>query len=187
MSNVPRMTPAKAPYPEAVQAALDRTMPEGVAPLSLFTTLARDERLFRKFFGGGLLDRGHLTLRQRELVIHRVTAQCGGRYEFCVHMAFFAGRVGFDEAGLAAIAHGPADDARWAPEERLLLGLCDQLQAACDIDDALWSALRAVFNEEALLELILLAGFYRTTSYLVTALRLAPEPFAPPFPAPPSA
>jgi hypothetical protein len=51
-------------------------MPPGVPPLVLFTTLARDARLFERFRGGGLLDKGHLTLRQREIVIDRVTAQC---------------------------------------------------------------------------------------------------------------
>jgi hypothetical protein len=46
----------------------------GNPPLVLFTTLARDRRLFFKFFNSGLLDRGHLTIRQREIVIDRVTA-----------------------------------------------------------------------------------------------------------------
>jgi len=31
--------------------------------LVLFTTVARDERLFERFRGGGLLDPGQLTLR----------------------------------------------------------------------------------------------------------------------------
>jgi alkylhydroperoxidase family enzyme len=43
--------------------------------------------------------------------------------------------------------------------------------------------LRATFSEEAILELLLLAGFYRTVSYLTNALRLPPEPFAARFPA----
>jgi alkylhydroperoxidase family enzyme len=43
--------------------------------------------------------------------------------------------------------------------------------------------LRAAFSEEAMLELLLLVGFYRTVSYLTNALRLPPEPFAQRFPA----
>jgi hypothetical protein len=66
-----RIAPAPAPYAPDIQAWLDRTMPPGQPPLVLFTTLARDPRLFTKFFSAGLLDRGHLTLRQREIVIHR--------------------------------------------------------------------------------------------------------------------
>ena len=54
---------------------------------------------------------------------------------------------------------------------------------ACDVDDALWARLRAGFSEEAILELLLLAGFYRMMSYLTNALRLPLEPYAARFPA----
>lgn len=171
----PRITPAAPPFPADVQAWLARTMPPGQPPLRLFTTLARDPRLFGKFFAGGLLDRGHLRLRQREIVIHRTTALCGSAYEWGVHVARFAARVGFDAAQLASLQDGSADDACWAPSERPLLRLCDALHHDCDIDDALWAALRNEFSEEAVLELLLLAGFYRTVSYLTNVLRLPLE------------
>ena len=73
-------------------------MPPGLPPLVLFRTLARDKRLIERFMGGGLLDKGHLTLRQREIVIDRVTARCGSEYEWGVHAAFFAKRAGLDAA-----------------------------------------------------------------------------------------
>lgn len=177
-----RLTPAAAPFSPTIQKAFDAIMPPGVPPLVLFTTLARDERLFGKFFAGGLLDKGHLTLRQREIVIDRVTAQCGSEYEFGVHVTFFAERVGFGADELRSLAHGGADDPCWSDEERLLIRLCDQLHASCNVDDALWAALAAALTEEALLELLLLAGFYRTVSYLTNALRLPLEPFAARFP-----
>jgi len=50
------------------------------------------------------------------------------------------------------------------------------------VDDALWQALRADFSEEAMLELLMLAGFYRTVSYLTNGLRLPLEPDAATFP-----
>ena len=59
-----------------------------------------------------------------------------------------------------------------------MLRLADALHRSCDVDDALWAALRALFPEEAMLELLLLAGYYRTVSYLTNALRLPPEPGA---------
>jgi hypothetical protein len=85
-------------------------MPAGVPPLVLFTTLARDARLFERFRGGGLLDKGHLTLRQREIVIGRVTAQCRSEYEWGVHTAFFAERVGLDDAMQRSLVLGTGDD-----------------------------------------------------------------------------
>lgn len=154
----------------------------GAPPLMLFTTLARDPRLFEKFFAGGLLDRGHLTLRQRELVIDRTTALCGSEYEWGVHVALFGGHVGFSAEELHALAHAGPRAACWSAEERNLLRLADALHVRCDIDDALWAALREHFSEEALLELLLLAGFYRTVSYLTNTLRLPPEPGSARFP-----
>ena len=133
--------------------------------------------------GGGLLDKGHLTLRQREIVIHRVTGQCGSEYEWGVHVAFFAKRAGLDAAQLRSHRCTAApSDACWSAEDALLIRFCDALHATATIDDALWAELRAVFSEEAILELLLLAGFYRTVSYLTNALRLPLEPFAARFP-----
>jgi alkylhydroperoxidase family enzyme len=177
-----RIAPASAPYAPDIQAWLDRTMPPGQPPLLLFTTLARDPRLFTKFFSAGLLDRGHLTLRQRELVIHRTTALCRSEYEWGVHVALFAARVGFDAAQLRSLASGDADGLCWADDERALLRLCDALHRNCTLDDPLWQQLKQHFSDEAMLELLMLAGFYRTVSYLTNALRLPLEPGAAPFP-----
>ncbi|HXZ00415.1 MAG TPA: carboxymuconolactone decarboxylase family protein [Stellaceae bacterium] len=178
-----RIAPMKPPYPAQAQAAFDRIMPPGVPPLSLFTTLARDPRLFERFRGGSLLDKGHLTLRQREIVIDRVTALSGSEYEWGVHIAFFAERAGLDAAQQRSLVRGNADDPCWSHEDRLLLRACDTLHAHCDLDDALWRELRGAFSEEALIEILMLAGFYRMVSYLTNALRLPLESYAARFPA----
>jgi hypothetical protein len=52
-----RIEPARPPYSAEIQAALERIMPPGVPPLTLFTTLARDPRLFERFRRGALLDK----------------------------------------------------------------------------------------------------------------------------------
>jgi alkylhydroperoxidase family enzyme len=174
----PRIAPANPPYAPEVQARFDALMPPGIAPLVLFRVLARDLRLFQRFMGAGLLDKGHLTLRQREIVIHRVTAQCGSEYEWGVHAAFFAERARLDADQLRSTVDGGAADACWSPDDALLIRFCDALNAECTIGDALWGELRAAFSEEAILELLLLAGFYRTVSHLTNALNLPPEPFA---------
>ena len=179
----PRIAPADAPYPAEIQARFDALMPPGVAPLVLFRALARDQRLFQRFMGGSLLDKGHLTLRQREIVIDRVTAQCGSEYEWGVHVALFAERAGLDAAQQRSLVCGGAGDPCWSGEDALLIRFCDALHATCDIDDALWAELRGQFSEEAMLELLLLAGSYRRVSYLTNALRLPLESYAARFPA----
>lgn len=184
MSNpAARIAPSEPPYPAEVQSWLDRTMPPGVPPLVLFTTLARDPRLFQRFMGGGLLDRGNLTLRQRELVIDRITARNRAEYEWGVHVALFGARVGLTPPQIASLVHGAPDDACWTDEsERTLLRVCDELDTTADISNATWAAARAHFSELALVEILMLCGFYRTVSYLTNALRLPLEHFAPHFP-----
>jgi alkylhydroperoxidase family enzyme len=179
-----RIAPAKPPFTEDIQAAFDRIMPPGAPPLTLFTTLARDARLFARLRGGSLLDKGHLTLRQREVVIDRVTALSKSEYEWGVHVAFFANKAGLDPAMLDSLVNGGADDPCWSFEDRLLIRACDQLHASSNIDDALWSAMAGEFSEMALVEVLLLAGFYRTVSYLTNALRLPLEGSGARFPSP---
>jgi alkylhydroperoxidase family enzyme len=178
----PRIAPAQPPLAQEVQARFDALMPRGVEPLLLFRVLARDQRLLQRFMDGGLLDKGHLTLRQREIVIDRVTAQCGAEYEWGVHIVFFAERTAISQAQQRSLIHGGAEDPCWSAEDRLLLRFCDALHETCTIDDALWGELRAAFTEEAMLELLLLAGFYRTVSYLANALDLPLEAYAARFP-----
>lgn len=169
-----RISPAES-IDDVVQAAIDAVM-RGNPPLVLFTTLARDRRLFEKFFAGGLLDRGHLTLRQREIVIDRTTALCGAEYEWGVHVSTFARAAELTVEQVASLTTGSADDACWEEPEAALIRMCDALHHHATLDDDHWDALRATHSEEAVLELLLLAGFYRTTSYLVNSLRLPNEP-----------
>ena len=176
-----RMAPAQPPFSDKIQNRLDTIMPQGIPPLVLFTTLARDERLFSRFMAANLLDPGHLTLRQRELVITRICALSGSEYEWGVHMAFFADRAGFDAAQKGVLAGTGTADPGWSDDDRLILAMCDELHETCDLSDRTWGSLSARFGDETILEMLMLAGFYRTVSYLTNALRLAPEAYAPRF------
>src|SRR3954466_1478837 len=118
-----RIAPAEPPYEPAVAEALGRIMPPSVAPLLLFRTMARSPRVFAKMFAGGLLDKGPLSLRQREIVIDRTTARLGCEYEWGVHVALFADKVGFGGAEIAATVKSPSDAACWAAAEQALLAL----------------------------------------------------------------
>jgi alkylhydroperoxidase family enzyme len=172
-----RIAPAADPLPADVQEAIDAIM-RGAPPLVLFTTLARDPRLFHKFFAGGLLDRGNLTIRQREIVVARVTATCRAEYEWGVHVSTFADKAGLDADQIASLTTGAPDDPCWSDDDRVLIRLCDSLHDTSSVDDELWSELSARYSDEAIIELLMLAGCYRTVSYLVNSLRLPLEPGA---------
>src|SRR5438552_1497934 len=147
-----RIDPVSPPYPPELQAIFDRIMPPGIPPLSLFTTLARVPRVYERFRAGSLLDKGPLSLRQREIVIDRTCACCGCAYEWGVHAAFFAERVALTPDQLRATVHGDASDPVWSDEERLLVRLVDELHDSAQLSDDLWTALTATFSLEQIFE-----------------------------------
>jgi alkylhydroperoxidase family enzyme len=180
--SAPRIPPVDPPYTEAVQQDFDRVM-RGLPPLNIFRTMANNPRILSRMVAGGLLDRGSVSLRQRELVILRTCALCGAEYEWGVHVAAYNAKAGFSAEQLAATVRGDGGAASWSRDETLLLRLCDSLQHSQDVDDALWAELKTVFDDTQLLELLMLAGFYRMVSYLVNAARIQHQPGTPRFPA----
>ncbi len=179
---MPRLAPLEPPYADEIAATLAAMMPPGVPPLRLFRTIAHNPRVLAKIRASNLLDRGSLERRHREIVILRTTARCGGEYEWGVHVAFFAERVGLGDAEVAATVHGGADHPAWSEPERTLIRLVDELHEGARVSDALWTELRKHWNEAQLVELVVLVGFYHTISFVVNAFGVELEPGAPRFP-----
>jgi len=180
---MPRIAPLSPPYPAEVQASFDAIMPPGADPLVLFRTLATSDRHWRKFRAGSLLDRGPLSLREREIVINRTCARAGCEYEWGVHVTAFAGSARLTEEQIAATVHADAGADCWSPPEQVLLATADALHTRAKLTDAEWSRLRQHFDEAQCLEVLLLCGFYRTVAYVVGGLDLPLEPGAARFPA----
>jgi alkylhydroperoxidase family enzyme len=178
-----RIAPASPPYADGVIEDFAKLMPPGMEPIALFRTLAKNPRVLGRIRRGGLLDPGSITLRQREIVILRTTALAGAEYEWGVHVAFFAGAAELDEGALYATVWGGPEASCWAKDEAILVKACDALHAKGRIDDALWTSLRGAFSEAQILEVLVLAGLYRTISYVVNGTGVALEDGAPRFPA----
>lgn len=179
-----RIQPLSPPYAPAVGARLAAMMPDGVAPIALFRTFARNMAMTDALVGWGgyaLSPKLSLSLRDRELLIDRTTARCGCEYEWGVHIAFFASAADLGQAQVTSITHGgPADDC-WSQRDRLLIELADALHDAADIDDDLWSRLAQELVEEELLDACMICGWYHAISYVATAARVELEPDAPQF------
>lgn len=177
-----RIAPLTPPYSDRVTEDLEKLMPPGMPPLGLFRTLAHNPRVLRRVRRGGLLDPGSITIRQREIVILRTTARAGAEYEWGVHAAFFGPTADLDESHLHATVHGDHTAECWTPEDALVVRLTDELFDTSGLTDETWSALREVFDEGQIIELLMLAGQYRAISYIVNGTGVAPEDGAPTFP-----
>ncbi|WP_369239781.1 carboxymuconolactone decarboxylase family protein [Streptomyces sp. R21] len=175
------------PYEPETDRALHRWMPPGVArePLMLFKVLERHPELASRMraLGAGLLVHGRLSDADRELVIARVTARSGCAYEWGVHIATYAEAAGLTAEQVALTATGAPDDPAWSARQSALLHAVDELHAGSQLSDAAWSGLRAHLDERESLELLVLAGWYRTIAYVANGVRVEGEPWAAAFPA----
>src|SRR5215203_2353303 len=123
-----RIAPLEPPYAPEIQGHFDRIM-KGAPPLILFRTIARSARAWEKFSAGGLLDRGPLTLREREIVIDRTCALTGCEYEWGVHVATFAKPARLTDEEVRATVLGNANAPCWSAAEAAMIAAVDALHA----------------------------------------------------------
>lgn len=177
----PRIAPLAEPFAPDVERSLTAMMGgSGRPPLALFRTLLRNFEAGDRIrpLGSYLLAKGTLPARERELVIHRVTARLGAEYEWGVHAVVFAEALGLSDDWVDATASGSGGDPSFDARDALLVRFVDELVETADIADDLWTELAARWSDEQLIELLMLAGWYHMISFLVNALRLEPEPWA---------
>ncbi|HSH89510.1 MAG TPA: carboxymuconolactone decarboxylase [Ramlibacter sp.] len=180
--NQTRLAPLAPPYSPELQDLLTKMTPPG-APgiLALFRVLAHNPPLAERMtgWGGYLLGRkASLPLRDREVVINRTCARCGAEYEWGVHVAAFSDAAGFDVAQTTAIANPDSDDSVLGARDRLLVQMVDELHETSTVGDALWTQLAALWTPAQLVELLMLAGWYRAISYVCNATRVPLESWA---------
>src|SRR3981081_2155530 len=159
------MAPVEPPYAPEIQEQFARIM-RGAPPLVLFRVIAGNARAWEKFRAGSLLDRGPLSLREREIVIDRTCALTGCEYEWGVHVATFSQAAHLTDEQVGATVLGSADAPCVAPAEQALIAAVDALHASATLGEAEFTALSAHYDDGKIFEIILLCGFYRTGSYL---------------------
>jgi alkylhydroperoxidase family enzyme len=176
-----RIAPLEPPYDPQIQAQFDQIM-RGAPPLTLFRVVAGHARAWEKFRAGGLLDRGPLSLREREIVIDRTCALTGCEYEWGVHVATFAAAAHLTDEQVRATVLGDAGASCWSEGEQAMIAAVDALHLRATLSEAEFKALSAHYEDAKIFEIILLCGFYRTVSYLANGLALPLEENAARFP-----
>jgi alkylhydroperoxidase family enzyme len=182
-----RIEPVTTPYAPNVQALFDRLPASWSPPFKLFTVLARDERLLLRWTRGAVsyLEPSHVTVRQREVLLLRVTARCRCAYEWGMRVHYFAGQADLSDDQIYATVYGDHTDPGWSATDMVLIRLADELHDTVDVCDQLWTDLKKSFSDEAIMQLLMMAGYYRTVAYVANGLKLPLEPVVGrPFPAP---
>jgi 4-carboxymuconolactone decarboxylase len=158
--SAPRIPPAEPPYSPSIEAILDASKAlGGDRPINIFTTMAHHGRALKHVFalGGTFLVAGNLPDRERELIILRVARNTGCEYEYAQHVSI-GERAGLTRAEIESIVR---DDGDWAPADQVEHDLVDELCADDCVTDATWARLAEGHDERELVELVLVAGYYR--------------------------
>jgi alkylhydroperoxidase family enzyme len=146
-------------------------------PPRLFTTLARNRRMFRTWlrFAGTLMPGGKLRRSDTELVILRVAHNCECEYEWRHHERL-AQLVGLDAQAVERVREG-ADAPGWTGPQVALLRAADELHEGRTLSDECWQALRPHLTDAQAIELCMLVGHYEMIAMTLNALRVEPDDF----------
>jgi 4-carboxymuconolactone decarboxylase len=150
-------------------------------PLNIFRTMAHNESLSKGFrrLGAHLLSGGVLPGREREIVILRIGWRCSSEYEFGQHTVIGTS-VGLTDDEIARLSDcGPGD---WNEGDRALISLADELCDGDVVSEDTWRTLSERWSDAELLELLVLAGFYRMVSGMLNSVGVALEPETPRWP-----
>lgn len=154
---------------------------DNTRPLNIFLTLAKNQELFQGFMalGSHLLGRHGLPRREREIVILRVGWRSGSDYEFGQH-TLIGRRVGLTDDEITRLARDGVEG--WPDDDAALVALADELCRDNEVGADTWSRLTTRWSEAELLELVVLAGFYRLVSGFLRTVGVQREPGTPGFP-----
>ncbi len=150
-------------------------------PLNIFLTLAKNPPLFDVFtrFGSHLLFKGEVPAREREIVILRVGWRSQSEYEFGQHTVI-GKQAGLTGDEVVRLARAGTDG--WSDADAPLVRMADELCTDNVVTDDTWRDLSSHWSEAQLLELLMLAGYYRLVSGVLNSAGVSLEPATPGWP-----
>ncbi|GAB5486772.1 MAG: carboxymuconolactone decarboxylase family protein [Parasphingorhabdus sp.] len=176
------LEPHMPPYSPELSAVMNKYPKQDGYLLRLFRVFANSIRFAKKGVPNLLDNQSPLSLREREIVILRTTANNDCEYEWGVHVAVFAAAAGFSKEQIAATKNATSDAPIWNEKEQILLATIDDLSQSGTIDQDRLAGFQQHWTKEEQLEIFALCGTYHTVSFVANGARVALEDFAVRFP-----
>ena len=175
-----RLRLPKPPYSDEVAAGIEKWKANTrLATPEIFEAFHVHPELASRtgVLGAGFLAHGRLSLRDREIVIDRVTGRYGAEHEWGLHATAFGEAAGLSDEQIDSTVGDPQERAGVWPEDELrLLSVVDELAETTRLKDESWTFLRERFDDEQIVEFIVLVGWYRTVSSMCNVLEIAAHP-----------
>lgn len=145
--------------------------PSGETHLNIVATLAHHPTLAIAFGQlSAALTFGDLPARDREMIILRTAYLNRSTYEWSHHCPL-AKRAGLSDTDIARIGSHP-DAEEWSAQDKALLAAVDELHRRSTISSTTGHQLAQHYQPRQLLELIYLAGTYRTVTTMLHACQV---------------
>lgn len=151
---------------EAMKLINSRRKPDGTV-MNLYTTLANHPKMGERFltFASYILRESTLPARDREILILRIGWLCRSEYEFAQHTRV-GKSAGLKDEEIKRITLG-ANASGWDPFDATLIRAADELHADAFITDATWNALAKRYNQQQLMDVVMMVGNYNLVSMLL--------------------
>ncbi|MCF8466319.1 MAG: carboxymuconolactone decarboxylase family protein [Sneathiella sp.] len=176
------LQPIEAPFSQEIKEILKTYPQRNGYILKLFRVFANSRRFLKKGIPNLLDKESPLPMRQREIVILRVTANRNCEYEWGVHVTAFAAHVKFTPEQIRATRLVKSDAPCWPEEEELLIRVVDDICETANLSDATLAKFQSAWSLEQQLEIIALCGAYHSVSFTANIARIEGEEFAATFP-----
>jgi 4-carboxymuconolactone decarboxylase len=139
--------------------------------LNIFRALSHSPEALRRFmkFGSYFLTEGKLDRKLRELAILRAGWLCKAPYEFSQHISF-GRRTGLSDDQIRAIAEPRAS--LFTPNEMAVLAFATEMTSDARVSDATFAAVRSFLNEEEIVEMTMVTGYYNMVSRVLNTLEV---------------
>jgi len=111
-----------------------------------------------------------LDIRDRELAILRIGWLSRAPFEWGAHVKI-AKRNGITSEEIKRVIEGSSAPG-WSKHDRAIVRAMEELHFDSMITDDTWADLQEFYNDKKLIELVILAGQYKTVAYYQNSLRL---------------
>jgi alkylhydroperoxidase family enzyme len=152
------------------------------ATSNVFRALLNSPSATAGFYGvlNALLFRNKVAARTRELIILRIGWRTGSEYVFCNHVRF-SRELGIPDKEILGV-RDPRRCYAYNETDRTVLHFADELHERAEVTRSTWAALEKAFGPDELVELLLIAGFWRMAAGFVKSAKIQLDAGVPSWP-----
>ncbi len=158
--------------PPEVKEIFQKIEDNGAKVINLYKAVANSPKVLLNFIrlGSSIVGRMGLSPKWRELVILRVARLTGSEYEWAAHTSL-ALETGVSQEQISAIADWKSSS-KFSDEERAILQYTDEVTKNVSVTDQTFTTLKKFFDEQAIVELTLTAGYYGMLARVLVPLQV---------------